>query len=163
VLDLQQPNASDWVQNYGYDTANRMNSITSPAGTFTYAYNAGVGGITSASSLITNITLPNLAAITNAYDGNARMTVTALVNSGGTNLDSSVYLYNVGNQRTNLTRSGETSVPYANTVSYGYDLIGQVVSDVASEGTTGTTNRLNEQLHYGYDAAGNLNYRTNKR
>jgi hypothetical protein len=68
------------------------------------------------------------------------------------NLDASVYTYNVGNQRTTVTRTGE------NTASYTYDPIGQVVGDVAAEGTT---NRLNEQLHYVFDAAGNLNYRTN--
>ena len=151
-LDLQQPNASDWIQTYGYDFAARMYATASPAGTFGYTYNSGVGGITSASGLIQKIALPNGAAITNAYDGNARMTVTALVNSGGTNLDSSVYTYNVGNQRTAVACGGE------NTANYTYDAIGQVVGDVAAEGTT---NRLNEQLHYGYDPVGNLNYRTN--
>jgi RHS repeat-associated protein len=51
-----------------------------------------------------------------------------------------------------------TAVAYTNTAIYTYDAIGQVVGDVAAEGTT---NRMNEQLHYGFDAAGNLNYRTN--
>jgi len=40
VLDLQQPNASEWAQNYAYDAAERMSGISSPAGTFTYTYNA---------------------------------------------------------------------------------------------------------------------------
>jgi YD repeat-containing protein len=99
-LDLQQPNAPDWVQSYGYDAAARMTGITSPAGTFGYTYNRGLGGTASASALVADIALPNGAAITNAFDGNARMTATALVNSGGTNLDSYAYTYNVGNQRT---------------------------------------------------------------
>jgi YD repeat-containing protein len=34
VLDLQQPDASEWVQNYGYDLATRMTTLTSPAGAF---------------------------------------------------------------------------------------------------------------------------------
>ncbi len=68
------------------------------------------------------------------------------------NIDSSVYTYNVGNQRTSVTRTGE------NTATFTYDLIGQVVGDVAAEGST---NRLNEQLHYVFDPAGNLTYRTN--
>jgi RHS repeat-associated protein len=51
-----------------------------------------------------------------------------------------------------LERGGE------NTANYTYDPIGQVIADVASEGST---NRLNEQLHYGFDPAGNLAYRTN--
>jgi len=158
VLDLQQPNSSDWIQTYAYDTANRMNRITSPAGTFTYTYNPGVIGTISASSLIANVALPNNAFITNTYDSNGRMLGTSLYNSGGTNLDASVYTYNVGNQPTSVTRTGETTVAYTNTATYAYDPIGQLVSDLASEGTT---NRLNEQLHFGFDAAGNLNYRTN--
>jgi YD repeat-containing protein len=76
-------------------------------------------------------------------------------------LDSSAYTYNVGNQRTAVTRSGMTSAPYTNTATYAYDPIGQVLSDLATEGTTGGTSRLNEQLYYGYDPAGNLAGRTN--
>ena len=134
-LDLQQPNSSDWIQSYAYDTANRMSGITSPAGPFTYTYNPGVGGIISATSLITNIALPNLAAITNAFDENARMTATVLLNSGGTNLDSYIYTYNVDNQRTQVTRTGEN---YAN---YTYDAIGQVTNNQAYE-VSGNTARL---------------------
>jgi hypothetical protein len=65
-----------------------------------------------------------------------------------------VYGYNVGNQRTNVTRGGE------NTASYAYDPIGQVIADQASE-VSGGAARSNEQLHYVYDSAGNLSYRTN--
>jgi hypothetical protein len=46
-----------------------------------------------------------------------------------------------------------------NTASYTYNPIGAVITDRASE-TNGTA-RLNEQLEYGFDPAGNLNYRTN--
>jgi RHS repeat-associated protein len=157
-LNLQQPNASAWVQNYGYDLAARMTGISSPAGTFAYTYNTGLGGTVSASALVQEVALPYGAAITNAYDGNARMTDTALVNTGGSILDSSVYTYNVGNQRTTLQRIGTNTAPFTNTATYTYDPIGEVVADVASQGTT---NRLNEQLHYVFDPAGNLNYRTN--
>jgi RHS repeat-associated protein len=121
------------------------------AGAFGYTYNPGLDG-SSSSALVIKIALPNGAFITNTYDSNARMLGTWLYNSGLTNLDSSVYTNNVGNQRVSVTRSGE------NTANYTYDPIGQVLGDVASEGST---NRLNEQLHYGFDPAGNLNYRTN--
>jgi RHS repeat-associated protein len=151
-LDLQQPNASDWVQTYGYDSANRLNATASPAGEFGYAYNPGLIG-NSSSGLVARISLPNLAFITNTYDNNGRMLGTWLYNSGLNNLDSSVYTNNVGNQRVSLTRTGE------NTANYTYDPIGQVIADLASE-TTGAT-RWNEQLKYGFDPAGNLNYRTN--
>lgn len=152
VLNLQQPNASAWVQNYGYDSANRLNSIGSPAGTFSYTYNPGLGGASAASALISKLTLPNGAWITNTFDNDGRMLGTYLYNSSAATLDSSVYTYNVGNQRTTLARNGE------NTASYTYDGIGEVVGDVAVEGTT---SRMNEQLHYGFDPAGNLQYRTN--
>jgi hypothetical protein len=37
-LSLLAPNASSWTQSYGYDGGNRLNSLSSPAGMFTYAY-----------------------------------------------------------------------------------------------------------------------------
>jgi RHS repeat-associated protein len=151
VLNLEQPEAAAWVQDYSYDLAYRMTGITSPAGTFSYTYNTGTGGTSAASSLISKIALPNGAWITNIFDNNGRMLGTWLTNSSS-NIDSSVYTYNVGNQRTAVTRTAE------NTANYGYDAIGEVISDIASEGTT---NRLNEQLYYVFDPVGNLLYRTN--
>jgi RHS repeat-associated protein len=151
-LTLQQPAASAWVENYAYDMAYRMTGLTSPAGSFTYTYNPGTGGASAATTLISSLKLPNGAYITNTYDNNGRMLGTWLTNSAGSNFDSSVYTYNVGNQRTQATRTAE------NTATYTYDLLGQVVVDVASEGTT---NRLNEQLRYVFDPLGNLLYRTN--
>jgi RHS repeat-associated protein len=153
-LDLQQPNASDWVQTYGYDLAARMTSLTSPAGTFSYTFSPGLAGTSAASSLIANIALPNGAFVTNTYDNNARILGTWLYNSAATALDSSVYTYNVGNQRINATRIGE------NTADYTYDTIGQVIADQGYE-VSGGAARLNEQIHYSFDPVGNLNYRTN--
>ena len=74
--------------------------------------------------------------------------------NGTSNIDSTVYTYNVGNQRTTAVRTGE------NTASYAYDAISEVTGDTASEASGGTT-RYNEQLHYAFDPAGNLAYRTN--
>ena len=142
------------MQSYGYDGANRLNSITSPAGTFTFSYNPGLAGMTSSSALAAKIALPNSAFITNTYDNNGRMLGTWLYNSSASALDSSVYTYNVGNQRTSVTRTGE------NAASYTYDAIGEVVGDQATE-VSGGASRLNEQLHYVFDPAGNLTYRTN--
>jgi RHS repeat-associated protein len=136
-----------------HDLAYRMTGITSPAGTFAYTYNLGLGGVDTASSLIGRLTLPNGAWITNTYDGNGRMLGTWLTNSTS-NIDSSVYTYNVGNQRTAVTRTGE------NTAAYTYDTIGQVIADQASE-VSGGAARLNEQLQYAFDPVGNLKYRTN--
>jgi hypothetical protein len=93
------------------------------------------------------------AWISNTFDNNGRMLGTWLTNSTS-NIDSSVYTYNVGNQRTQVTRSGE------NTAAYTYDAIGEVTGDQASE-VSGGAARMNEQLHYVFDPAGNLTYRTN--
>jgi RHS repeat-associated protein len=153
-LNLQNPSASSWAQSYAYDGANRLKSITSPAGTFGYSYNSGLAGTGDASALVQKIALPNGAYITNVYDANGRMATNCLYNSSATALDSYIYSYNKGNQRTQVTRAGE------NTVAYGYDAIGEVVSDKASE-VSGGTARLNEQLTYAFDPAGNLAYRTN--
>jgi len=35
-LSLAAPNAPPWTQSYGYDGANRLQTLSSPAGTFTY-------------------------------------------------------------------------------------------------------------------------------
>src|SRR2546425_9682365 len=60
-LTLSQPNASPWTQSYGYDAANRLNSLSSPAAAFIPTYK-GPG------NLLTNLALPNGSAITNAFD-----------------------------------------------------------------------------------------------
>src|SRR5688572_32889625 len=80
-LTLLQPNTSSWTQSYGYDAANRLSSLTSPAGSFTYNYSSGVGGTTSASSLMQKLSLPNGSYITNTFDSAARLLTTKLLNS----------------------------------------------------------------------------------
>src|ERR1700678_4102913 len=151
-LNLQQPNGSAWAGSYCYDAASRVKSITSAAGLFQYSYSAGMSGASS-SALVGGISLPNGSFITNTFDGNARMLGTWLYKSTGGSLDSSVYTYNQGNERTNVLRNGEN---YAN---YRYDKIGEVITDLAYE--EGGLARCNEGLAYRFDPAGNLIYRTN--
>jgi RHS repeat-associated protein len=154
TLSVQQPNGAAWSQSYGYDAGNRLTTIGAPPGTFTYTYNSGVGGNATSSALVQKLLLPNGGYVTEIYDNNGRMTTNCLYNSGGTPLDYFGYLYNKGNQRTQVTRNTEN---YAN---YTYDPIGEVIGDQAVE-WNGTTKRLNEQLGYAFDPAGNLSYRTN--
>ena len=97
--------------------------------------------------------MPNGSAITNSFDTLARLTGTWLRNSSGTILNSHTYGYNVANQRTSVTNFA------GNYVNYTYDNIGQLNTAVGKE-SSGTT-RLHEQFGYAYDAAGNMNYRTN--
>ena len=139
-LGLQQP-SGDWTNGFTYDAAKRLTSVTSPAGTFNYTYDA------TRLRLVDNLSLPNSSYITNTYDPVARLLTTILKNSGGTNLDAAEYGYNVGNQRTTFTNAAGTHV------SYTYDNISQL--KVASSSVS-TENR-----GYLYDAAWNLNTLTN--
>src|SRR5438874_1623560 len=138
-LTLQQP-TGNWTNGYTWDAAHRLSTGTSPAGAFTYTY-SGAG------KLVKKLVLPNASYITNTYDSVARLTGTYLDNSSNTILDKSEYLYNSGNQRIRQTR---TDGSYCTNT---YDNIGQLVW---SDSTVNTEDR-----GYLYDAAWNLNVRTN--
>jgi RHS repeat-associated protein len=137
-----------WNQSYGYDAARRLTSVTSPAGEFDYAYDP------VKLQRVHTLTLPNGAVITNAYDSVARLTLTELMSSTGADLDSYAYGYNQANQRTNVVRAA------GNYVNYTYDNMGELLTANGKE-AGGVTNRWQEQFGYAYDAAGNLNVRTN--
>lgn len=145
-LNLVQPNASLWVTAYTYDTANRLQTLTAPPGAFTYSYQGA--------SLIKKLTLPNGAYITNTFDTVGRVTTNTLYNSAHSILNSHSYTNNLGNQRTRHTRTDGRYVDYT------YDDIGQLKGAVGKEPGGGST-RLHESFGFAYDAAGNLNYRTN--
>src|SRR6266576_2916893 len=139
-LSLAQPTGS-WTNGFGYDPAKRLTNVTSQAGAFGYTF------VGQASRLTQKLSLPNSSYITNTYDAVARLTGTYLKNSTNGTLDAYTYLYNPGNQRTNLTRTD------ASTYDFTYDPIGQLT------GANGSVNA--EDRGYLYDAAWNLNYRTN--
>jgi RHS repeat-associated protein len=147
-LSVLAPNASAWTQGYGYDSARRLTNVVSPAGGFGYAYDS------TRQLQVARLSLPNGAYVTNGYDGNARLLSTVLKNSGNTVLDSEAYAYNQANQRTGVTR---TAGDYVN---YTYDNMGELKTALGKE-AGGVTNRWQEQFGYAYDAAGNLNFRTN--
>jgi RHS repeat-associated protein len=138
--------------NYYFDAAHRLQTIQSTTGTFGYTYHPGIGGSYS-SPLVQRISLPNGMSITNGYDNGGRETATVMLNSSLTTVDSEQYGFNADNWRTNETRFDGSSV------AYGYDHVGQLKTANAKE--AGGTVRLNEQFGYAYDAAGNLNNRTN--
>ncbi len=143
-LSLQQPTGL-WTNGFGWDGAGRLTNVTSPAGGFRYTYTALSGGL--AGRLVQELGLPNGAYITNFYDPVARLRGTLLRNSGGTTLDSALYGYNEGNQRTASTNAAGAYVQYT------YDNIGQL--KVADSSTN------SEDRGYAYDAAWNLNWLTN--
>jgi RHS repeat-associated protein len=154
-LSVQAPNASAWNQSYTYDDANRLSTIGSPAGTFTYGYHGGLSG-SSPSALVKSIALPNTGVITNNYDTRARMLGTWLRKNDGTLLNKHEYVLNDLDQRTKQTRVAGDYIDYA------YDPLGQLTNAVAKE-SGGVTNRWHEQFAYAYDAAGNLTDRIQHR
>ena len=157
-LSLQQPNASPWNQSYSYDGFNRLTNVISPAGSFGYVYDAGVGGVSASSALVDRLNLPTGAYVANAFDANGRMTITALTNQSGAALDYFSYAYDLASERYNVLRGAGSN----NIVQYTYDKSGEVIGDQAHDGTyDGLALRQNEQLGYAYDKAGNLLYRTN--
>jgi RHS repeat-associated protein len=147
-LSLQTPGGASWTQSYGYDLARRLKTLTSPAGSFGYVYDP------VEVLRVDKLTLPNGAAITNSFDSVARLTSTWLRSSAGADLDSYVYTYNRASQRTNVVR---TAGDYVN---YTYDNIGELKTALGAE-SGGATPRWQDRFGYAYDAAGNLNYRTN--
>jgi len=140
-LSLQQPTGV-WTNGFGYDSTRRLTNVTSPAGAFGYVYDPAL--FTHYASLVT---LPNTSYITNAFDGNARLIATYLKKSDTSDFDYYIYNYNPANQRTNLTRTD------ASTVAFKYDPFGQL--KVADSSVN------SEDRGYFYDAAWNLNRRTN--
>jgi RHS repeat-associated protein len=141
-LTLQQP-SGNWSKVYGYDAGDRLKAITSPAGTFVYTYNG-------AGSQIGSVNVPNATYYTNYYDSVGRQYWTTLYTSGGTSLAYSGYTYNQAGQRSKVWRAPDNIY---DTITY--DNYGQVQSCVGSGGYS------TEQLGYLYDAARNLNQRTN--
>jgi RHS repeat-associated protein len=143
-LRLQQPTGA-WTNGFGWDGTGRLASVTSPAGSFGYICTPLYSPFSG--RLVQELTLPNGAYVTNWYDTSARLLGTWLKSSGGITLDSALYGYNQGNQRTAYTND---HLAYYH---YGYDSIGQV--------TVGTSSTASESRGYSYDSAWNLHYLTN--
>jgi RHS repeat-associated protein len=129
---------------YHYDSAWRLDTLTSPAGTFNYSYPAS--GLPYPATLL----LPNRAWVTNHYDALARLDYTALVNPWGHVLDGYAYGLDLLGLRTNIVRDlGLTT----SSVSIGYDNTEQITSWSAREPNGAL--RQNEQYTWQWDKAGN--------
>jgi RHS repeat-associated protein len=153
-LNLQQPNGSAWVLSYAYDAAKRLTNVTTAAGSVGYQYHAGLlSGVPSPAALIKKLLLPNGSVSTNGFDPQARLLGAWLRDSTGNLLNAHTNAYNEVDQK---TRQGRVD---GSLVDYAYDPLSQL--QVASGKESGGTNRWQEQFGYAYDAAGNLNYRTN--
>ena len=173
-LFVSQPNASDWVQGYGYDQYNRLSNIVSAAGSFTFNYwyvpyyYPSYGG--TLSDRVQSIGLPGKGniRIESQRDELARLTSTGLRDDIAGVLSEHGYEYNNANQRTRQTISDGSAVGSVRFTEYTYDAIGQLKT---AKGTDRAydysaydyveTPRLHEQFGYAYDAAWNLSWRTN--
>jgi len=163
-LSLAQFSGPAWTQGYGYDASHRVKSISSPAGTFTYGFSLATNladrypdttdPLSLAGTLIGGIGLPNGSTNARSYDVLGRLTGTYLKNSGNTVLNQHEYAYDAAHRPTNQVRLN------GDFVGYTYDESGQLKTAVGKE-SGGTTNRVHERFGYAYDAAGNLNHRTN--
>jgi len=147
---LPGPASQTWAQTYAWDAANRLTNITSGAGSFVYAY----GAPNSTSALVHKLALPGGSYITNTYDSVGRLLSTELRKSDASIVNRHSYIVNSAGQRTKQTFTD------GNYVDYTYDDIGQLKTAIGVE-QDALTQRWHEQFGYAYDAAGNLNYRTN--
>ena len=160
-LSLAQPYASAWTQIYGYDEFGRLTNTTSAAGVFAYNYQGS-----GAFDLVYSLMYPSGAHSDRAYDGVGRLTTIALKDPLANVLDQYDYSYDLASQRTQQVFSANNSInlaSYSHYTDYAYDSIGQLkrASGWEPNDQGGQTPRLHEQFGYAYDAAWNLNYRTN--
>jgi RHS repeat-associated protein len=151
-LAILQP-ASYFNVDYEYDSAKRLSSVDSTAGTFGYTYNPGLNSLVTASKLVDRLALPNTSYITNSWDGLGRLTDTYLKSNGGTALNRHSYTYNNGNQRTRQTRQDDSYLDYL------YDDVGELYS--ANAFTSGGTTIGSENRGYAFDPAWNIIKKTN--
>lgn len=156
TLSLLRPGTTAWAQTYGYDDAWRLKTLEGPTevGLFTYDYS--LNSVVQPGSAVRKLTMPNAAYVANTFDGMGRLQTTALQRFGRT-MDGATYTYDLIGLRTNIARDFGLTTSAAALI---YDPIGQLKSWTAKE-ANGSTVRLNEQVGYAYDKAGNLQYRTN--
>jgi len=150
-LAVQQSSGLTWTNGYEYDSSRRLTNIVTSIGSFGYRY------ASDASPLVYGISLPNGAQIVNSYDLVARLNGTYLEGTGSTFFDGYTYYDDLAGERTNVIRNEAIS---SSVLALAYDNIGQLTTATGTE-AGGSVNRLQEQMGYAYDAAGNLNYRTN--
>ena len=145
-LSLAQPSGPDWTQGYSYDGARRLEQVSTAAGNFGYQFKG-------ATSLVGAIRFPGNAYVTNVFDPMGQIERTALNNQWHQPIDFHNYAYDQWSRRTNSVRLTGSKIHYT------YDRDDQLVGAFGSESNGAV--RLHEQFGYAYDAAHNLQRRTN--
>jgi RHS repeat-associated protein len=136
---LRSVAAGNFATSYGYDSLSRLATVTSPNGAIAMQYNGGSGQLS-------NLAFPGGVTRSYGYTPEGWIQAIGLANGQGT-LDSYNYTYDPTGRRLTMSRQ-------SNTVNYGYDSVGQLVT-AAGLDSSGKP-RLNEAFAYAYDAAGNL-------
>jgi RHS repeat-associated protein len=103
---------------YNFDTAGRLGHVTSPAGSFTYAYQANSMG------LINSVTSP-AHTVTNTWDPTRDVLTRKENKVGATIISAYDYSVNPLGQRTNVANTG-SAFASARSIAWGYDPLGQV-------------------------------------
>jgi len=138
-------NYSGTLTTYGYDTASRLQTVTSGTNTASYAYLAN-------SPLVSQILFTNGSTqrmvTTKSYDNLSRLT-NLVSAAGATTVASFTYQYNSANQRTQRTDAD------ASYWVYQYDSLGQVTS--GKKYWSDDTPVAGQQFEYGFDDIGNRN------
>jgi YD repeat-containing protein len=110
---LQSVALGGWSQSYGYDGQRRLQTITSPAGSFTYHY-AGAG------SQVQSLSLPGGSSIGYAYDPAGLLTYTGLTNSLHQVLDAYTYGYDDLGLRQTAARLDNSAVQHKSWVNFEF-------------------------------------------
>jgi len=122
-----------------FDTAGRLGSVTSPAGTFTYGYRANSMG------LVHTVTGP-AHTVTNTWNATRDILDLKENKVGATTISSYDYTVNHIGQRTDVAKAG-SAFTSTRSIAWGYDVLGQVV--MADSSITGFDRA------YKYDGIGN--------
>jgi RHS repeat-associated protein len=138
---LQTVSAGTFSTTYGYDALSRAGTVSSPAGSIGLQYFGSSGRAQT-------LQFPGNVTRSYTYTPDA-LVQSVVIASGQTTLDSYNYTYDP-----NPTGRRLTMARPSNTVSYGYDALGQLLGATGAD--AGGAGRLNETFAYAYDAAGNM-------
>ena len=159
-----QPGTPDQrVTSYAYDDGGRLSAIRSPAGTFSYGYDAA--------GRRTSLGYPNQITASYAYDAAGRLVRLAHAAAGGSTIAAFGYALDKAGNRTNKTATEAEQYLYdavyrlltvtsPRPETFGYDAVGNRQRGPGAKDTGYLYNAGNQvvqgrKLGYGYDKNGN--------
>ena len=143
----------DWMRvsgtnqvSYAYDTLGRLQTLSSPAGTFGYSYVGATGRLSQRQ-------LPNGAVTNYGYDALHRLTQIQNLTGTGATISRYAYGFDVPGTPQRGVRTWTESQVGTNPIqhiNFGYDAVNQLTSEVSTEAPLPDVNHS-----YTYDAMGN--------